>query len=120
MALNKVCDNGHKYISPDIIAKDWIPGRPICPECRREWDKAHELTEQDTIPVIQRVCLEPGDVLVFSYEHRIPSAEKARIIDLIKEVFPNNLAVVLDAGMKLSVVGQGDEKEGVDGNSAIL
>lgn len=53
---------------------------------------------------IKRVHLNPGDVLVIQVDKPISSATHKRIKELLHDVWPDNKAVVLDAGIDLEVV----------------
>ena len=63
--------------------------------------------EPDAIPDVQRLRLKPGDVLVLSYSGAMPYPDKERTIEIMKTLFPNNRALILDRGITLAVVGDG-------------
>jgi len=70
---------------------------PVCPECRAE-------LEWITIKDLQRVKLEPGDVLVVRAPGHLPPEAQGRIFQQLKNLFPDNQVLVLEAGLELCVV----------------
>lgn len=39
MALTVKCRRcGTSDVSPDIVDPDWPPGKPLCPQCAKEWE----------------------------------------------------------------------------------
>ena len=65
-----------------------------------EWE-----IKDESLPLVQRLRLEPGDVIVVSYSGAISYAEKQRIIEVIKQVCPDNRALILECGMTIATMG---------------
>lgn len=57
---------------------------------------------------LQKVSLEPGDVLVFLHPGCLSSIAVESIIKTTKEVFPDNKAMILEEGMKIGAVKNGN------------
>lgn len=53
---------------------------------------------------IARLELRPGDILVVRAPMRLPSETVARLRDMVRQAAPNVRAMVLDAGLDLSVL----------------
>jgi hypothetical protein len=102
MALSMICPKGHHYVQPDIVVGERPPGMPICPECAKEWLAEREIQD------VQRVRLEPGDVLVVRYDGILASSAKDRVAQQFETLFPDHKVIVMDGGPKVSVVGLGE------------
>ena len=75
----------------------------------RTFGDPNEIEIDDLIEIkdIQRVKLEPGDVLVVRYERPMSIEMAQRIKDRIRRVFPNNDVLVFDRNPTLSVIEAG-------------
>ena len=85
------------------MTKNWLTGD--------SWDGTVDTLDLGAeIPDVQRLRLEPGDVLVVIYNQPIHVAEKERIVETIKQVLPNNRALVFERGegIRLAVLGPGE------------
>ena len=101
MALSKVCEKGHHYVQPDIVVGERPPEMPACPTCAEEWLAERQIKD------IQRVKLEPGDVLVVRYEGPMSVEMASRIRNKLGRVFPDNDVLVFDRNPTLSVIEVG-------------
>ncbi|MBW1779283.1 MAG: hypothetical protein JRL30_00950 [Deltaproteobacteria bacterium] len=70
-------------------------------------------TPEDMIEVteLKRVRLEPGDTVVIITEKRLGQANSERIIDHLKDVFPNHEVLILEDGLRIGVMGPGPEDD---------
>lgn len=68
--------------------------------------------ETDGLPIrdIQRVRLEPGDVLVVRYDCIITVEAHDRIKRQLSGAFPNNRVLVFDSNPQLSVIESAEER----------
>lgn len=65
----------------------------------------------EEIPDIKKVSIKPEDTIVIFYEHTLGPIERDRIGQQLKKTFPNNKAVIFEAGMKMSVLSEEKLKE---------
>jgi len=56
---------------------------------------------------VQKVSPQPGDVIII--EHQLPMAkgDRMRVQEQFQKMFPKNEVVVMQAGMKFKLVGNG-------------
>lgn len=54
---------------------------------------------------VQRLALREGDVVVLTAKCRLTGVEKDHISESMKNIFKNNLFVILDSNFEISVVG---------------
>ncbi|RPE40263.1 hypothetical protein EDD90_3299 [Streptomyces sp. Ag109_O5-1] len=57
----------------------------------------------DTVEV-ERLALQPGDILVFKCPMRLSDAEYTEIYERIKERLPDTEAMILEGGMDIAVL----------------
>lgn len=60
---------------------------------------------------VQRVCLEPDDVLVVRIKEKLPRAAILHVKAGLKGIFPNNEVVVLDGNIEIGVISIGDSED---------
>jgi hypothetical protein len=58
---------------------------------------------------VQRLVLHKGDVVVLTAKCRLTGVEKDRISETMRDIFQNNLFVILDNNFEISVVGSENE-----------
>lgn len=68
-----------------------------------------EVRSDTELPHVHVVRLQPGDVLVYHVDARVSDEMFEHIVSHSKEQFPDHQAIVLDGGMKLSVVRRDGE-----------
>jgi len=75
----------------------------------RTFGDPNEIEIGDLIEIkdIQRVKLEPGDILLVRYEGILPVAEKDRIAKQVQTRLPGHEVIVMDGGLTLSVIEAG-------------
>ncbi|GAF85936.1 unnamed protein product [marine sediment metagenome] len=56
------------------------------------------------IKSIRKVNIKKGDVIVIYADEHIPNIGVARIKGNVKKIFPDNKVVIMDGGLKLSIV----------------
>ena len=54
---------------------------------------------------VQRLRLEPGDVVVLTTEWKLSAVEVQRIAEKIGKVLPGHQVLVIDSGVKIGVMG---------------
>lgn len=55
-------------------------------------------------PEVRTLKVEPGDVLVITYERQLSQGLCEHIHKQMSSIFPNNKALILDGGFKIGVV----------------
>ena len=50
------------------------------------------------------VSLRPGDALLFRCQSRLGDAQRARVVDMLNEVFPAHESLILDGGQDVAVL----------------
>ena len=58
----------------------------------------------DVLPAVQVVRVQPDDLLVFQCDARVPDETADWLLNQAKVHFPDNKTIILDSGMRLSVV----------------
>lgn len=96
------CSEGHTYLSYDLPDDDMFLGAPACPYCRTEWYRKR-------LSGLRRFVVKSGDTLVFEVEGNIPEQEEARILAFVASTFPGCKGVVLQHGMRLTVLTQDND-----------
>jgi hypothetical protein len=67
------------------------------------------MTEPVEVPTIERLRLEPGDILVLTYQQRITAETAVRIEEQLKDRFGAEIPVcVIDSGGRLQVVNKAE------------
>jgi len=56
-------------------------------------------------PTVQRLRLEPGDVVAVMYDLVLAHEQKERIAAAVHSAFPANRVLVLDGGARLAIMG---------------
>jgi len=56
---------------------------------------------------VQRLHLEPGDVIVVTVAWKMSASQKQRISEIITQAAPGHWVLVLDEGVKVGVMGPG-------------
>ena len=98
MALMMTCEKGHHYVQADIYVGDWPADVPKCPACAQERLINHQTKD------VQRLCVNPGDVVVVFSDHPLSGIVREKIVDQMTGLFPDNTVIVMDRGLRLAVI----------------
>lgn len=55
---------------------------------------------------IQKVSCKPGDVIVIEHHLPLSTGDRIKVQEQFQKLFPGNQVVVMQAGMKMKVVGK--------------